>query len=213
MFKASVLVSLTLIAGLGVLIGCGGKAKQPDQPTQKEDVLGDWWNNPGSVRDHLAAVGASIHLGNPAQSRNSAAADGRAQLAATLKSKIQQLVEDWAKAAGDLKVKESLSSYINNETFTRQFVDTVIVGGRPVKYHQEGDTVYCLVILDTEKAKAWLDSVGNALGDQALRDATLWKTEAMKGQARNRLDSLIDKEQKQAEESAKAIMQATLGGA
>lgn len=215
MSKTCFLVALILFAGLGVLLGCGGSSKTPENPSTRVDPQGDWWNNPGVVQDRLAAIGASPFLNNVSSARIAAETNARAALAATLKAKIQQLVENWSKEAGDLNIAKSLSSYINNETFTRQFVDTEISGARAHKYHLDRDTntQYVLMILDTEKAQEWLSSVGNALSEQALRDATLFKTEAMKSQARDRLDSLIDKEKKQAEEATKAIMKATLGGA
>jgi hypothetical protein len=189
-----------LVAVLAVgLVACKSKETKTDAALPSAC---SWVDNPGEVRDKLAAVGAAVNLGNIAAARDSAATNGRAQLAATLKAEINQLVEDWSKQAGNLKIKESLSSYINNENFTRQYVDTTIKGGRAVKYCSSGDTMYCLVILDTEGAKEWYDKMGDAIEQEALRDATLWKTEAMKSEARDRFDAL---QKQKKEESAKKI--------
>jgi hypothetical protein len=206
MTTTSKVLIVALLAGLCVLSGCGGA---PIVTDNREIVTTDEiWDNPGMIRDHLAAIGAAVHLGNEAAARDSAAANGRAQLAATLKAEINQLIEDWSKQAGNLQIKQSLSSYINNENFTRQFVDTTIRGARAVKYARRGDTQYCLVILDVEKTKEWYDQMSDALEQEALRDATLWKTEAMKSEARDRFEKI----KKEREEAHLNKIQQLMGG-
>jgi hypothetical protein len=181
MSKVSTFVSLALVTVLA-LLGSGCAVFSGGVP--------EWIDNPGSVGGALAAAGSAPILGPESAARDSAAANGRAQLAASLKAEINQLIEDWSKQAGNLKIQGSLSSYINNENFTRQYVDTMIMGGRPVEFYKKDQTMYCLVVLDIENTKRWYDAMSGAIEMEAMRQAALWESEALKAQARARLDEV-----------------------
>lgn len=184
---------LSLLAAGAVLFlgGCNG------QQVALEDVQGnpeEWWNNPGLIQDCLAAVGVSPLLNERAigPARTSAETQGRGVLAATLKARITQLVEDWSKNVGDLNKEASFSSYINNEAMTRQFVEAEIRGAYPYKYHQTKTNVYVLMVL--KNPEQWVANLANEYGDQILKDETLLKTEVMKNEFRQRMDNLKEAE-------------------
>ena len=182
---------LALMLSLCTLYGCSGPGGVIPE------IEGDEWiDKPGIITGYLAASGAAPHLGNEAAARDSAAANGRAQLAAAIKAELNQLIEDWSKQAGDLLDKNSLSSYVNNENFTRQYVETVSAGGRILKYTKRGDTMYALLILDIENTKKWYDQLSKALFDNEIKQAAaLYKTEGMKEKARQRFDGLRQERQ------------------
>ncbi len=204
MVTATKYVSVALLVGVVVLSGCNGT---PEVIDQRPIVTSDTWiDNPDQFRDKLAAVGSATIIGNEAIARTRAAANGRGELGAVLKAEIGQLVENWAKEAGDMNIKNSLSSYINDEVFTRQYVDTTISGARPVKYATRAGTQYVLMLLEPDKIAAWYKQMGDALEEQALRDATLWKTEAMKSQARDRFEKVRDQRKQEHIDKVKALM-------
>ena len=183
--RFSSFVPVLAIAGFLLLPACGSSSNQVVIPD--DDA---WIDDPGLVEGTLASVGMATFVSNEGAARTSAETDARAKLAATLKSEINQLVEDWSKEAGDLQIADSLSSYINNETFTRQYVDTEIRGARAQSYRKRGNTMYCLMLMDTERVKEWYDAMGGAIEQEAMRDAALWKTEAMKSEARDRFEKV-----------------------
>jgi hypothetical protein len=164
----------------------------------------EWWNNPGLIQDYLATVGVAPLLNKRAvgPTRTYAETDGRAKMAATLKAKINQLVETWSKDVGDLVREGSFSSYVNNEAITRQFVDATIQGAVPYKYKEDGNNTYVLMVL--KNPEQWVANLSDTVRDSMLQDETLWKTEVMKNDFRNKMDSLrneqVDQYRKQSQD-------------
>lgn len=152
----------------------------------------DWTDSPGAVAQYMAAVGSAPILNEMAEpnARTYAEADGRAKLAASLQTKINQLVENWAKDTGDLTQNASFSSYINNELITRQFVDTEVGGAFAHKYCKVGRNMFVLVVL--RKPDEWVANLANKVRDSVLKDETLFKTEVLKNDFRNKMDKLRD---------------------
>lgn len=196
---------------LWLMAGCknGPETPQDYQPVSQVDP---WWNNPGSVQDHLAAVGVSPLLNKRAvaSSRQAAEVDGRAKLAATLKAQIQSLAENWSKDVGDLTNEASFSSYVNNESFTRQFVNDAVKGAQAYKYHQDEGNVYVLMVL--RDPTQWVENLATEIRDQALQDETLWKTEVMKQDFRKRMDDMVNTQKDKVSTTAlEKIIQASQG--
>ena len=191
MFKSTGF-QLTLLAAAAMFLGgCGGEQVTLD------DVQGnpeEWWNNPGMYKDCLASVGVCPLLNERAvgPSRTSAENDGRAKLAAFLKARITQLVEDWSKNVGDLNKEASFSSFINNEAMTRQFVDAQVKGAFADRYHQTKTNVYVLMVL--KNPEQWVANLADDYRDQVLQDETLLKTEVLKNEFRQRMDNLKEAE-------------------
>jgi hypothetical protein len=193
-------VGAVAVLGL-VLAGC-------DSAEIKTSELGgdptEWWTNPGLIQDYLATVGVAPILNERAEgpTRTYAETDGRAKMAATLKAKINQLVETWSKDVGDLVREASFSSYVNNEAITRQFVDTTIQGAVPYKYRNDGKNIYVLMVL--KNPEQWVANLSDTVRDSMLQDETLWKTEVMKNDFRNKMDALrneqVNQYRKQSEE-------------
>jgi hypothetical protein len=107
--------------GIAALAGCSGG---PDPNSC------DWLDSPGAYEGQLVAIGMAPLLNDAAEgaTRTYAETDGRAKLAAVLKARMNQLVENWSKDTGDLTRNASLASYVNNEAITRQFVDATVSG-------------------------------------------------------------------------------------
>jgi hypothetical protein len=182
--KRIVAVTVTLVAAMFIVGGCASGGIDPNGC--------DWTDSPGAVTEYMAAVGAAPILNERSEpnSRTFAEADGRAKLAASLRTKINQLVENWAKDTGDLTQNASFASYVNNELLTRQFVDTEVGGAFAHKYCRQGNVMYVLLVL-RDPAK-WVQNLANTVRDTALQDEALWKTEVMKNDFRDRMDKLRD---------------------
>jgi hypothetical protein len=166
----------------------------------------EWWNEPGEIQDALVSVGSSKILGNMTAARNSAEADARAKIAQTVRAKIQSLVTNWFKEAGDNLDDDTLSSYINNEGLVRQMTDVDIVGARPVKYKTVDG--YMFVLMVVEDPAQWTQFLGKSLKDQVLKDATLFKTEVLKNEFEAKLDALIQRDA----DNAKELVETITGG-
>ena len=178
--------------------------------TSVDDVPGltveEWWNNPGAVKDALTAVGSypvtnELAIG---QARQNAVINGRFELAAALKAKIDALSENWNKSVGDLSKPASFSNYTNDETMIRQHVDAVVQGAQAYKYKQVGSTMYVLMVL--KSPGEWTQNVLDDATDDALKDATLFRTEIMKNDFRKRMDALKEEEQRKIQEAQQRII-------
>jgi hypothetical protein len=185
----------TLIATCFLLAAGCGSPTQPLAEVQPET----WIDNPTLVEGTMAATGMAKLLGNEANARTRAEADGRAKLAATARAQMQQLISNWAKETGDLLNEATVSSYLNDETLIRQVTDTELIGARPAKYAQKGGNQYVLIVMDDPAE--WTKRVGAGLRSRALQDQTLFKTEVMKRDFEEKLDKLINRD---ADAAAKA---------
>jgi hypothetical protein len=183
---------------------CWGCSSTPEDPGEASEGM-EWWNEPGSIKEYLAAVGAApiLNARMVRQARRGAEVDARAKLAATLKARITSLTENWDKSVGDMMNEKSFSAYVNDETFTRQYVDEELRGSQVVKYRQEGQTMYALLVL--RNPAEWVDNIANELEEQALKDETLLKTEVLKDDFRKRMDALKAEEEKKVQEQKAAF--------
>jgi hypothetical protein len=136
----------------------------------------------------VTAVGMSNYVGNEIVARRTAETNGRVVLAAFVKTQIQSLTETWGKQAGSDKVVSSVSNYFNDESVTRELVNTTLRGSRPIKYEKHDKYFYVLMVLDTDLyAKYW-----KKVGAQALEaDKALLQSQAMKEDYLSRMDRLI----------------------
>src|SRR5690606_22158653 len=180
--------------------GCSGG---PSPLEERVEEAGDWWDNPGAIRDTMAAVGSARIMGNPSAARNRAEADGRAKLAASARAQVQSLMSNWFKETGDMLDERSMSSYINDEGLIRQLTDTEIIGAKPVKYKTIGDVQYVLMVLD-DPAR-WTQQVGSSLKEKVLKDNPLFKTEVMKREFEEKLDKLINRDADAAEQAVERM--------
>ena len=165
-----------LVIGLALVLNLNTGCSQP------------WYKEPPLMEGKVTAVGMSNFVGNEIAARRSAETNGRATLAAFVKTQIQSLTETWAKQAGSDKAVSSVSNYFNDETVTRELINTTLRGSRPVKYEKHGKYFYVLMVLDTDLyAKYW-----KKVGAQALEaEKALLKSQAMKEDYLSRMDRLI----------------------
>jgi hypothetical protein len=187
MFKSDLLGRWFAVAVTCLFFGCASEEGMKVGDVTPED---EWWNNPGLIQDHMAAIGVSPLLNARAEgpARTYAETDGRAKMAAVLKSRMNQLVENWSKDVGDLTKEASFSSFVNNEALTRQFVDADIAGAVPYKYHKAEGNLYVLMVL--KNPEQWVANLANGVRDSALQDETLFKTEVLKNDFRDKMDKL-----------------------
>jgi hypothetical protein len=169
--------------------GCSGG---PETPQDRIAEVSDWIDNPGDIRDTLAAVGSARILGNESSARTRAEVDARAKMAATARAQVQSLMSNWFKETGDMLDEKSISSYLNDEGLIRQLTDTEIIGARAVKYEKRDNIQYVLMVIDD--ADKWTKQVGSSVKDKALKDQTLWKSEALKRDFEEKLDKLINRD-------------------
>ena len=182
--------------------GCGGA---PETLAERVEEVSDWIDNPGDIRDTLAAVGSAKVMGNVSAARNRAEVDGRAKMAATARAQVQALMSNWFKEAGDNLDERTLSSYMNDEGLIRQLTDTEIIGARAVKYKMRDNVQYVLMVIDD--AAKWTQQVGTSVKDKVLKDQTLFKTEVMKRDFEEKLDKLINRDAEAADQAADKIKQ------
>lgn len=196
MFKKNLPYAVAVLGATLVLGGCSNTTTTEDLPGDPDE----WWNNPGLIEDAMATVGMAPLLNPRAEgpARTEAEADGRAKMAAVLKAKMNQLVENWSKNVGDLNQEASFSSYINNEAMTTQFVDAQIAGAYPFKYKKTQHNLYVLMVL--KNPEEWVANLADSIRDQALKDDTLFKTEVMKNQFRERMDKLKNADKQKIQE-------------
>lgn len=195
-----------------VAAGCSSTPDEPAGPgTGPQPVGDDWWNNPSNITNYLAAVGSSPIMSeyDVNGARQSAAVDGRNELAASINAKIQSLHENWSKRCGDLTDKETFSSYMNDERFVRQMVDQHVRGAWVAKYHRDGNTMYALVVL--KNVSAFFDDVVKQDSDRIKKDETMLKTDAMKEMARNRLDEMIKEEKEKIAQNQNKVLEQLRG--
>lgn len=191
MFKLARIAAASMAASVLFVTGCGSS---PETVAERVNEVANWMDNPGDIRDALAAVGVAPLVANEASARTRAEANGRAVLAATAKAKVQQLIENWYKETGDMLDEKTMSSYMNDEGITRQFTDLELIGARPIRYAKKDKSQYVLMIID-DPAK-WTKQVASSVKDRAIKDETLFKTEVMKREFAEKLDKLVDKDAK-----------------
>jgi hypothetical protein len=205
-------VLLVLFAVLSLCVaGCGAPEKKGPGAGPKVVAEDDWWNNPASISDYLAAVGSSPIMSDydiPG-ARQSAAVNGRKELAATMQAKIQAIHENWSKRCADLCDKESFSSYMNDERFVREFVNQKVRGAYVAKYKPVGKTMYALVVL--KNVAAFFQDVIKDDSDRLKKDTTLLKTEAMKNMARERLDKMLKEEEEKLQKEQHQVLKQLRG--
>jgi hypothetical protein len=182
--------------------GCGGA---PETLAERVEEVSDWIDNPGDIRDTLAAVGSAKILGNVSSARNRAEADARAKMAATARAQVQSLMSNWFKETGDNLDERTVASYMNDEGLIRQLTDTEIIGARPVRYKDRGGVQYVLMVIDD--AAKWTQQVGTSVKDKILKDQTLFKTEVMKRDFEEKLDKLINRDAQAAGQAAEQLEQ------
>ena len=193
-------IFLCLLASLFLLSACNGTPEKVDRPKAEVE---EWWNEPGNlqVRGYKAVfVGSAPFLGNTTAARNTSLRDGQEKVASFLKVEIRSLAEDWDKQTGDLMKKSSISSLVNNESFRQTFIKQCVSGSLALKYKKVGDVQYCMVGLKSTK---FLQDFSNNVQE---RFTTMLLTDALKGQARDRLKEMVAKEEKKLSEAAKLVM-------
>ncbi|MGQ9591647.1 MAG: hypothetical protein ACUVYA_15295 [Planctomycetota bacterium] len=190
MSRCFVFVGFMGFVGVGILSGCGSEDVKAGAGKERVNLPYEWWNNPGEVDDHMAAVGASPcpNAASQGSARTFAEADGRQKIAASIQARITSLVENWAKIVGDTSDQQTFTSLINNEGFTRQFVDRSVVGARAVtyKYLPEEKTLYALMVV--QDPAAWMVEFRENSLEKAAQ--TLLWTQAQKEDFRKKMDEI-----------------------
>lgn len=181
--------------GVGLFTGCESEQEVPDSGagTERVNLPHEWWKNPGAVDDHMAAVGTSPCPNSSSQgaARTMAEADAREKIAASTEARITSLVENWSKIVGDTKDQATFTSLINNEAFTRQFVDRSVKGTRPIayKYVPEEKTLYALLVV--QNPEAWMVEFNDNSLEKAA-DVFYW-TQAQKEDFAKKMDAVQER--------------------
>jgi hypothetical protein len=196
------LLSPLIVSSCVILASCGS-GPEPLNEVQPET----WIDNPTMVEGVMAATGMARILGNEGNARTRAEADGRAKLAATARSQMQQLISNWAKETGDLLNDASVSSLLNDETLIRQVTDAELIGARAAKYAKREGNQYVLVVMDDPAE--WTKRVGAGMRSRALQDQTLFKTEVLKRDFEEKLDKLINRDAEAATKAKEDILEKT----
>ncbi len=192
MLKAFGLFGTLALMGTLALAGCGSQEAKEESggPPKRVNLPKEWWDNPGEVDTHMAAIGTAP-CPNPESegtARTLAEADGRAKIAASVQARITSLVENWGKIVGDTADQRSFTSLLNDEAFIRQFVDRSVVGARPIayKYVPERRTLYALLIV--QDPQGWMIDFAERSLDKAA--GTLLWTQAQKEDFRKKMDEI-----------------------
>lgn len=146
-------IKIALLALVPFLtVSCASTQSNSDQPAAvNPDNVKEWWKRPGLFGKY-ATVGTAKVVANQAQARTRAEVDGRNKLAASIRSVIQSVQENWSQEAGDLLDEETLSSMLNDESFIRQMVDTTMMGSVVDRYEVADGYMYVLMKLEDAAA-------------------------------------------------------------
>lgn len=141
-------IALTL-AGL-LLASCGSTKETTAAATQAaEDGYPDWVYEGRRDSTGIYAVGSG-KLANIQNSLTMARANGRAELARTLKTQVQDVLQTYVSDTGSDENRDSLTGLIDN---TLQKTDAVLEGSEQVdRFTAKDGTIYVLMYLPYESA-------------------------------------------------------------
>ena len=155
---------LTAVASLiaaCALMSCGStnsKVNSGDSAAKqaKEDGYPEWVYVGKQDDTGIYAVGAG-KMANLVNSAKMAVAEGRSELARTLKVQVQDVLQTYTSDLGSEQNRDALSGLIDN---TLQKTDAVLEGSRQVnRFNASDGTVYVLMYLPYESAVSKLNTV------------------------------------------------------
>ena len=193
--------ALTILALLAVLLSAFGCASDPAQPNAATPVSGNgpgWIDRPNGTYDDggavaIYAVGIAARNPNPAARRGAAVARGRTELARTLGTMVQAMVEDYQSTSRDFFESDDTASSVEMfSDVSRQVTDEVLLGSHQVDAWRDttDNTEYVLMKLEFNNViAAYRESMTESIRREATRNRIKMDKEAMEG----RLDEQLGK--------------------
>ena len=142
---------------------------------------------------YYATGHATIHM-NIDLAEENARADALADVQSFLETTIERLNEGWASEAGDLLDKTALTSYINDEQFTREVISGSLSGARVIGKWNDTDNYYIWVRYNAEDAFLGNYSKGVA---SRLKEQTRELTTADRERMRHELERVVSERNSQ----------------
>ncbi len=193
------LAALLTFVSLALVAGC--KSTPEPKPT-KDAIIGEfdgapdwvvkgcaayWGDNP---KEKICGVGSMGGTANIALARKTAITRGRAEIADTLSTRVQSLVQDYqATVTGGENFGKAASDEQSVTAVSKTITDQTVVGTQMVDswISKKSGTFYALVVMDMETFK-------KALSEMQTLDAGVRKfVEENAAKAFDQLDKEIDK--------------------
>jgi len=186
---------LCCAAFLPALLSCSAsrEAEHP-RPTTVSEEAPRWvfdsatgWDEKAQPFVYYATGRAAIHL-NLDLAEENAKADALADVQSFLETTIERLNESWASEAGDLLDRNALTSYINDEQFTREVISGSLSGARVIGKWNDDDYYYIWVKYNAEDA--FLGNYSKSVASR-LKEQTRELTTADRERMRKELERVV----------------------
>jgi hypothetical protein len=184
-----------LVAALSALPACSSSREEDHpRPTGISEEAPAWvfdaaheWDEEDQPFVYYATGRAAIHM-NIGLAEENARADALADVQSFLETTIERLNENWASEAGDLLDRDALTSYINDEQFTREVISGSLSGARVIGKWNDDDHYFVWVRYNAEDAFLGNYSKGVA---SRLREQTRELTTADRERMRRELERVV----------------------
>jgi hypothetical protein len=189
------LSTVALAGALLTAVGCSSTGGQ----TPVGDGSPDWVDRPMRAYDDggstaIYAVGIAAHNPNPAARRSMAIGRGRAELARTLNTLVQGMVEDYQSTNRDFyEGMDTASSLEMWSEISRQVTDEVLVGSHHVDSWRDpmSNTEYVLMKLEFNSViAAYREEMSASFRREETRNRIQVDRDQMEGRLDEQLDAL-----------------------
>jgi len=186
---------------LSALLSCSSthEAEHPRPTTLREEAprwvfdASTGWDEQAQPFVYYATGHATIHR-NLDLAEENAKADALADVQSFLQTTIERLNEGWASEAGDLLDKGALTSYINDEQFTREVISGSLSGARVIGKWNDDENYWVWVKYNAEDAFLGNYSKGVA---SRLKEQTRELTTADRERMRKELERVVQERNEQ----------------
>ena len=194
-------VSLLALAGALFAVGCS--STQGGQTPVSNSDAPDWVDRPQRAYDDgegtaIYAVGIAAHNPNPAARRSMAIGRGRAELARTLSTLVQGMVEDYQSTNRDFyEGMDTASSLEMWSEISRQVTDEVLVGSQHVDSWRDPqtNTEYVLMKLEFNNViAAYREEMSASFRREQTRDRIKGDRDAMEARLDEQLGALRERD-------------------
>lgn len=221
----SILKNMSLALMIGALVvGCGSSDKKDGNNNNNGTTVGpanngntgtpvgeapDWYTNPDSIKGGLFGIGVSTMntVRSEKFARKEAMLSARAELAASIRIRIQSISKNWQESSGDASDADTIQELYRSETFERGLVNEVLENTKVYKTSIPATvpgTYRVLVgVAPAEALQAYKSAVQKTNKKRQVAKETYVKSKIVEDQ----LDALIAKEEAKLEAAHKSAAQ------
>ncbi|MDF1661524.1 MAG: hypothetical protein P1V97_07110 [Planctomycetota bacterium] len=220
----SIIKNLSLALMLGAMVvGCGGSEKKgtdnnggttvgPVDAGNQGETMGevpDWYSNPDSIKGGLFGIGVATMntVRSEKFARKEAMLSARAELAASIRIRIQSISKNWQESSGDASDADTIQELYRSETFERGLVNEVLENTKVYKTavpsKLPGAYRVLVGVAPAEALQAYKSAVQKTNKKRAVAKETYVKSKIVEDQ----LDALIAKEEAKLDAAHKSASQ------